>query len=82
MLKEFLDGIASPFDLTHGVAEPAFTEKNGSLGPRIHHEDVGPELLETPDQLVTVGMLGDEGKEIEVALCVPDHPGNRLSEKG
>ncbi len=73
MLKEFLDGIASPFDLAHGVAEPAFTEKDRSLGPCVHHENVGPELLETPDQLVTVGMLGDEGEEVEIALCIPNH---------
>ena len=70
LLEEFLNRVAPVFDLFHGVGKFSFTEKNGSLGARVHHDDVGAELLEGPDHFVAIGVAGDKIEQVEVALRV------------
>ena len=74
LLKKFLDGIATTFDLSHGVGKLTFAEQDGGFGAGVHHENVRAELLEAPDELVALGVIGDEGKEIKIALGVAHDP--------
>src|SRR5947199_1607932 len=47
-------------------------QENGSLGPRVHHQDVGPKLLERPGKFVALGVSIDKIEELEIALGVAD----------
>ena len=62
-------------DLGHGVDELALCQQNRRLGARVHHEHVGPELLQAPGHFLAIGVLGHEREKIEVALRVAHHAG-------
>jgi len=70
MVKKIRDSVAPALDFGHGVAKFTLAKKNGGLGARIHHEHVGPELLQAPRELFTISVLGDKSEKIEIALCV------------
>ena len=55
--------------------EFAVGEQDRGFRARVHHEHVGAELLEAPDQLIAIGVRGDEFEEVEVPLRVADDGG-------
>ena len=73
MLKEFNDGVATLLDFAHTISKLALIQKDRRLGPCIHHQDVGSELLKIPDDLFPLAVFVDKSEEIEVSLSVADY---------
>ena len=71
-LKEFNDGVAPAPDLGDRVGKFSLPEENGSLGPGVHHQDVGAKLLERPGKFVALGVSIDKIEELEITLSIAD----------
>src|SRR5205085_1418889 len=70
--QEIYHPFAAALNLGYGLGKFSLSQKDGRFGARIHHEHVGPELLQAPGKLLAVGVLGDKSKKIEIALRVAD----------
>src|SRR4029453_13751471 len=73
LLEKLADPVATLFDLADGVAKLAVGEQDRDSRPGVHHQDVGTELFETPNQILPLTMFVDEGEEVEIALCIANH---------
>ena len=71
-MKEFGDRVAPASDLDDRFRKFSLPEKNGSLGPGVHHQHVGTKLLEGPGKFVALGVSIDKIEEFEIALGVAD----------
>src|SRR6266702_172729 len=72
-LKELHNGIAPAPDLGDRVRKSSLPQENGSLGPGVHHQDVGTKLLERPGKFVALGVSIDKIEELEITLGVADN---------
>src|SRR5207237_1958072 len=70
--KELCDCVASSSELDDSFLKFSLREKNGSLGPGVHHQHVGTKLLEGPGKFVVLGVSIDKIEELEIALGVAD----------
>src|SRR5262249_50191798 len=68
--EKFADRVTALLNCGDRFLKFSLSEENGGLRPRIHHQDVGPKLLQRPGKLVTLSVGIDKVEEIEVALCV------------
>src|SRR6267143_815634 len=71
-LKELGNRVAPAPDLGDRFRKFSLPEENGSLGPGVHHQDVGTKLLERPGKLVALSVSIDKIEELEIALGVAD----------
>src|SRR5207237_8442199 len=71
-LEKLGNGIAPALDFNDRFWKSSLPEKNRSLGSRVHHQHVRPELLEGPGQLVSLGVSIDKIEELQVALSIKD----------
>src|SRR5262249_3360657 len=72
LLEKVGDGVAPTPDFSDRLLKFSVLQENRSLGPGVHHQHIGTELLQRPGKLVAFGMSIDEIEEIEIALRVAD----------
>src|SRR5689334_14907983 len=73
-LVKFANLLDAGFDFRHGSGEIVFGQAQGRLGAGLDHEDLGPKLLQRPDQLVGIGVFLDKIEYLEVAIGIAHHP--------
>src|SRR5215471_15315172 len=66
LLQKIHNRFATALNFRNGVGKFSLSQKDGSLGTRIHHEYVRPKLLQTPGEIIAIRVVVDESKKIEI----------------